>query len=264
MRPRAPAPPTLIGNSLRTVGRILSAAAIATGDPFLAQLRLILQLAALAEAVIDLRTAQRHAAQAAAAWTAAERLYAARRCYTAPPASRARARTHGNQPRGTSPSAYSKCSRKRQRRRTRQNPQPQATHHAARRRLGSAVPPGNPIMPGFTPRPRPAHSGHEPRLASELVRLGPGIIGKQPGDPEILDEPRNRRPLHPRNRVLDGPDGQARAGKHGKFAQHGHPVPGELAAPHQAREHSDDRQCRLDKREGRELLRHRESRRPTV
>jgi hypothetical protein len=89
--------PTLTGNSLRTVGRILSAAAIATGDPFLAQLRLILQLAALTEAVIDLRTAQRHAAQAAAARTAAERLYAARRWYTAPSASRARARTHGNQ-----------------------------------------------------------------------------------------------------------------------------------------------------------------------
>jgi hypothetical protein len=44
-----------------------------------------------------LRTAQRHAAQAAAARTAAERLYAARRWYTAPSASRARARTHGNQ-----------------------------------------------------------------------------------------------------------------------------------------------------------------------
>ena len=89
--------PTLTGNSLRTVGRILSAAAIATGDPVLAQLRLILQLAALTEAVIDLRTAQRHAAQAAAAQTAAERLYAARRWYTAPSASRARARTCGNQ-----------------------------------------------------------------------------------------------------------------------------------------------------------------------
>jgi len=96
MRPRAPARPTLTGNSLRTAGRILSAA-IATGDPVLAQLRLILQLAALTEAVIDLRTARRHAAQAAAARTAAERLYAARRWYTAPPASRARARTHGNQ-----------------------------------------------------------------------------------------------------------------------------------------------------------------------
>jgi len=52
---------------------------IATGDPLVAQLRLILQLAALAEAVIDLRTALRHAAQSAAARAAAERLRAARR-----------------------------------------------------------------------------------------------------------------------------------------------------------------------------------------
>ena len=89
--------PTLTGKNLRTAARILSAAAIVTGDPLLAQLRLILQLAALAEAVIDLRIAQRHAAQAAAARTAAERLYAARRSYTPPPASRARARTHSNQ-----------------------------------------------------------------------------------------------------------------------------------------------------------------------
>ncbi len=62
---------------------------------------------------------------------------------------------------------------------------------------------------------------------------------------------------------MDGPDGQARTRKHGEFAQHGHPVPGKPTAPHQAREHGDDRQCRLDKREGRELLRHREPRSPT-
>jgi len=89
--------PTPTGNSLRTAARILSAAASVTGDPLIAQLRLILQLAALAEAVIDLRTAQQHAAQASAARTAAERLYAARRPYTAPPASGVRARTQGNQ-----------------------------------------------------------------------------------------------------------------------------------------------------------------------
>ena len=46
-------------------------------------------------------------------------------------------------PRGTSPSPYSKCSRKRQRRRTHQNLLPQAVYHAARRRPDSAVPPGN-------------------------------------------------------------------------------------------------------------------------
>ncbi len=87
--------PTPAGNSLRTAARMLSAAAIATGDPLIAQLKLILQLAALAEAVIDLRAAQRHAAQAGAAQTAAERLRGARRTYTAPPTSRANARVPG-------------------------------------------------------------------------------------------------------------------------------------------------------------------------
>jgi hypothetical protein len=95
--------PTPAGNKLRTAARILSAAAIATSDPLIAQLRLIFQLAALAEAVIDLRTAQRHAAQARAVRTAAERLYAARRSYTAPPASGVRARTQGNQATGDFP-----------------------------------------------------------------------------------------------------------------------------------------------------------------
>jgi MobA/VirD2-like, nuclease domain len=89
--------PTPAGNRLRAAARALSAVAIVTGDPLIAQLRLILQLAALAEAITDLRTAQRHAAQAGAARTAAERLYAARRSYTAPPGGRARARAQGNQ-----------------------------------------------------------------------------------------------------------------------------------------------------------------------
>ena len=88
--------PTPAGTRLRTAARILTAAAIATGDPLIAQLRLILKLAALAEAVIDLRTAQRHAAQAGAARTAAERIYAARRSYTAPPARTAKARVPGD------------------------------------------------------------------------------------------------------------------------------------------------------------------------
>ena len=89
--------PTPAGNRLRAAARMLSAAAIVTGDPLIAQLRLILQLAALAEAVIDLRAAQRHAAQASAARAAARRLYAARHSCTAPSADRARARTQGNQ-----------------------------------------------------------------------------------------------------------------------------------------------------------------------
>jgi hypothetical protein len=77
--------PTPVGNRLRTAARVLSAAVIAPGDPLLAQLRLIVQLEALAQADTDLRTAQRHAAQATAARTAATRLYAARRSCTAPP-----------------------------------------------------------------------------------------------------------------------------------------------------------------------------------
>ena len=93
--PPQPPPPASESSSPTSTPR--ASASANGGDPFLAQLRLIFQLAALTEAVIDLRAAQRHAAQAAAARTAAERLYAARRWYTAPSASRARARTHGNQ-----------------------------------------------------------------------------------------------------------------------------------------------------------------------
>lgn len=88
--------PTPAGNRLRTAARILSAAAITTGDPLIAQLRLIFQLAALAEAVIDLRTAQQHAAQANAARNTAERLYAARRSYTAPPVMTAKVKAPGD------------------------------------------------------------------------------------------------------------------------------------------------------------------------
>jgi hypothetical protein len=135
--------PTLTGNSLRTAGRILSAAAIATGDPVLAQLRLILQLAALTEAVIDLRAAQRHAAQAAAARTAAERLYAARRCYTAPPASRARARTHGNQATRDFPLSIQQVLAEASAKAYPPYPAAASYPSPARRRLGSAVPPGN-------------------------------------------------------------------------------------------------------------------------
>lgn len=64
---------------------------------------LILQFAVLAEAVIDLRTAQRHATQAAAARTAAERLHAALRSYTAPLASRVMARAQVSRPCETFP-----------------------------------------------------------------------------------------------------------------------------------------------------------------
>jgi hypothetical protein len=82
-------PPTPAGNRLRQAARLLSAFAYLTGDRSLTPIVLITKLAALAEAVAELREAQQHAAQAAAAQAAAaraaaERLYAAER--PAPPA----------------------------------------------------------------------------------------------------------------------------------------------------------------------------------
>ena len=72
------APPTPAGNQLRQAARIMSAFAYLTGDGSLAPVVLITRLAALAEAVAELRDVQRNAAQAAAR-AAAERLYAAAR-----------------------------------------------------------------------------------------------------------------------------------------------------------------------------------------
>ena len=69
--------PTPAGNSLRQAARMLSRAAMLSHDPTAAQAALIVQLAALAEAVIELRQAQQRAAQAAAARRAAEHLHAA-------------------------------------------------------------------------------------------------------------------------------------------------------------------------------------------
>lgn len=68
---------TTAGCDLRSAARLLSAAAFTTHDRNLAQAALAVRLAALAEAVADLRTAQRHAAQAAAARSAAEQLQVA-------------------------------------------------------------------------------------------------------------------------------------------------------------------------------------------
>jgi hypothetical protein len=77
-------PPTPAGNRLRQAARLLSAFAYLTGDRSMAPIVLITRLAALAEAVAELRESQRHAAQAAAALRAAERLYAAARPTPAP------------------------------------------------------------------------------------------------------------------------------------------------------------------------------------
>jgi hypothetical protein len=76
-------PPSPAGNQLRQAARLLSAFAFLTGDRSIAPIVLITRLAALAEAVAELRDAQQHAAQAAAAHAAAEQLHAAAR--PAPP-----------------------------------------------------------------------------------------------------------------------------------------------------------------------------------
>ncbi len=77
-------PPSPAGNHLREAARLLSAFAYLTSDRSMAPIVLITRLAALAEAVAELRGAQRHAAQAAAALRAAEHLYAAARPVPAP------------------------------------------------------------------------------------------------------------------------------------------------------------------------------------
>jgi len=78
-------PPSPVGNQLRQAARLLSAFAYITQDRSMAPLVLIAKLAALAEAVAELRDSQQHAAQAVAALRAAERLHAAGRPAAAPP-----------------------------------------------------------------------------------------------------------------------------------------------------------------------------------
>jgi len=78
-------PPTPAGNQLRQAARLLSVFAYLTGDRSLTPVVLIIRLAALAEAVAELRNTERNAAQAAAARAAAERLYAAAHPTPAPP-----------------------------------------------------------------------------------------------------------------------------------------------------------------------------------
>jgi len=73
---RIPAP-TPTGDSLRRAARLLSAFAFITADPSVRPVVLITRLAALAEAVADVRQSQQRAAQAAAALSAAQRLHGA-------------------------------------------------------------------------------------------------------------------------------------------------------------------------------------------
>ena len=70
-------PPSPVGNKLRQAARLLSAFAYLTQDRSMAPILLITKLAALAEAVAELRQSQQHAAQAAAALRAARHLHAA-------------------------------------------------------------------------------------------------------------------------------------------------------------------------------------------
>jgi hypothetical protein len=70
---RIPAP-TPAGNQLRHAARLISAYAYLTGDRTLTPVVLLVRLAALAEAVAELRESQQRAAQAAAALRAAQHL----------------------------------------------------------------------------------------------------------------------------------------------------------------------------------------------
>jgi hypothetical protein len=168
LRPRRPkrlrAPggclrPTPTGNRLRAAARILSAAAIVTGDPLIAQLRLILQLAALTEAVTGLRTAQWHAAQAGAARAAAERLHAARRSYMSPPGGRATARAQGNQAARDFPISIQQVLAEASAKAYPPEPAAASRPSPARHPLGSAAPPGRPSCRDHF---RATHCGHAP------------------------------------------------------------------------------------------------------
>jgi hypothetical protein len=75
---RIPAP-SPAGNQLRQAARLIAASAHRTRDPATIWLVLIVRLAALAEAIAELRAVQQRAAQAAAARTAARHLHAAAR-----------------------------------------------------------------------------------------------------------------------------------------------------------------------------------------
>jgi hypothetical protein len=87
---------TPAGNRLRQAARLLAASAALGSDNTLAVMTLVTRLAALAEAVAQLRDVQQRATQADSARQAAERLRAARAAYAIwPPTSRPRARTPG-------------------------------------------------------------------------------------------------------------------------------------------------------------------------
>jgi hypothetical protein len=75
--------PTPAGNGLRRAARLLSAFGYLTSDPSFRPIVLIARLGALVEAIASLREMQQHAAQAAGALSAAERLRDAEQGYAA-------------------------------------------------------------------------------------------------------------------------------------------------------------------------------------
>ena len=88
--------PTPAGNRLRRAARLLAASTAFSSDSTLALVALVTRLAALAEAVAQLRYVQQRSVQAASARRAAERLRAARATYAAwTPKARAPVRTPG-------------------------------------------------------------------------------------------------------------------------------------------------------------------------
>jgi hypothetical protein len=75
--------PTPAGSGLRRAARLLSAYGYLTSDPSFRPIMLIARLGALAEAIASLRERQQHAAQAAGALNAAERIRDAEQAYAA-------------------------------------------------------------------------------------------------------------------------------------------------------------------------------------
>ncbi len=154
--------PTPAGNQLRHAARLISAYAYLTGDPALTPVVLLVRLAALAEAVAELRDSQQRAAQAAAALRAARHIRTAAR--PAPPT-----RPPGRPATATTPSA-SKSAQPRSGTATglaqlsfpaAPRPRPPATEHpgpgsgdppryAGNHHLGHAAPPAKPGRPGIT------------------------------------------------------------------------------------------------------------------
>ncbi len=86
-------PPTTAGSQLRQAARLMAAYAHVSGDRTSEWAIVIVRLAALAEAVAELRDAQQRAAQAHAALTAAQQLRTVRFAPPARPPGPPRART---------------------------------------------------------------------------------------------------------------------------------------------------------------------------